>query len=51
MFWHRFQHIVMGNAEYHVIEIEGELWFVAECKRCGAELCRWFHRHREVRRR
>jgi hypothetical protein len=49
--WHRFQHIVMANTVTYVIEIEDELWWVAECKRCGAELGRWFYRHQMRRRR
>jgi hypothetical protein len=49
--WHRFCHIVMANTVTYVIEVEDELWFVAECRKCGAELTRWFYRSREVRRR
>jgi hypothetical protein len=40
----------MANTSTHVIEIDGELWIVAECK-CGAEVGRWFYRHQMRRRR
>ena len=52
-FWHRFQHIVQVNTTSRFVKIEDEIWVVAECRRCGAELCRWFykHRYRQVRRR
>ncbi len=42
--FHRFQHVVQANTKSRLVRIEDELWVVAECRACGAELCRWFYR-------
>ncbi len=47
---HRLGHFVMANTSTHIIEIDGELWIVAECRKCKAEVGRWFYRHQMKRR-
>ncbi len=49
-FWHRLGHFAMANTVTSIIEIDGELWIVAECRKCGAEVGRWFYRHQMRRR-
>ncbi len=49
--WHRLQHIVAANCDTKIMRIAGEVWVVKECRRCGAEICRWFYRHEGERRR
>lgn len=43
--WHRIQHVFVANCHTYIDRIEGEVWVVKECRRCGAELCRWFFKH------
>lgn len=47
-FWHRIQHVLKVNTRSRVVRIGDEYWVTMECRRegCGAELCRWFYKHR-----